>query len=192
MDQVFILGKYRPLLLNLAASVARRNDCISFDDLMQEGSLALLEAWRVRDGRPGFTTFARYRIRAALRGHVRAFQYPVKVSEGSYVRGTNMPQTVALDAPLTDSEGEASTCAEQLPAPEPELMLCAMPDLMARVNRALADLSPCEQHVLHGLYIREAKFRELSAELGITITAIWKAEKRALSKLRNHPALKRC
>ena len=190
-EQTELLKRHEGFIARCAHFWAGRNSHVEFDDLMQEGRIALLVAAEKDDGRGSLLTYAQWHIRRAMRNHVMAFETPVRLGDHTFVKVASMGgvfQRRALDAPMADGSNE--TLADRLILPEAEEELHKMDDLMALVEQAMKKLKPQQQAVLKARFIDGRKRREVAEDYGVTRERIRQIEAKALRILRGSKTLK--
>lgn len=187
-EQTALLKQHEGFIALNARHWLRFHPYLAFEDLRQEGRLALLKAHGRNDGRGKLLSFAQPFIQRAMRDHALAFGLPVKMprQRGRIVREV---QRVALDAPLFDDS--AKTLAEVLTAPVAEVELSKMEDLTALVETALMKLKPREREVLKARFMEGRKLCEIGQDYGLSRERIRQIENKALRVLRADRNLKR-
>lgn len=190
-EQTALLKKHEGFIAKCAHFWCSKNSFIEFDDLMQEGRIALLFAAKRDDRRGSLLSYASWYIRRAMRAHVMAFETPVRLGDRVFARVSDMGGAMKrrpLDAPLFGDP--TCTLADRLAAPEPEEELSQMDDLKALVEKALKKLTPKQQAVIKARFIDGRKLREVGQELGVTRERVRQIEVKALRLLRANRTLK--
>lgn len=191
-EQAAILQKHEGFIARHAHFWASKNSFVEFDDLMQEGRMALLYAAKRADGRGSLLTYAVWYIRRAMRAHVMAFETPVRLGNRVFSRVSELGgamKRLPLDKPTQNDPNE--TLADRLMMPEPEEQLSKNTDLVALVETAMLKLKPQQQAVLKARFIDGRKLREVAADYGLTRERIRQIESKALRLLRADRTLKR-
>ena len=190
--QTALLEKHEGFIAQCALFWCSKNSFIEFDDLMQEGRIALLFAAERDDKRGSLLSYASWYIRRAMRAHVMAFETPVRLGDRVFSKVADMGGAMkrrSLDAPLF--AGSTDTLADRLAMPEPEEELHKMGDLMTLVEKAMRKLKPQQQAVLKARFIDGRKLREVAEDYGVTSERIRQIEAKALRLLRGNRILKR-
>lgn len=190
-EQTALLKQHEGFLAKCALFWCSKNSFIEFDDLMQEGRIALLLAAERDDKRGSLLSYAKWYIHRAMRKHVMEFETPVRLGDRVFAKVGDMGgamQRRPLDAPLFD--GSTDTLADRLGAPEPEEALSEMDDLTALVAKAMKRLKPQQQAVLKARFIDGRKLREVAEDYGVTMERIRQIEAKALRLLRENRNLK--
>lgn len=189
-EQTALLKQHEGWLALNANHWLRLNPFLDFDDLMQEGRLALLRANERFDPSTGnkLLTFATICIQRAMGEHARSFAHPVKYPrQRRKVR--QAIQRVSFGEPLY--EDSTRTWAEVLAAPQPDLEYAPTDDLMAILGKALKKLTPKQQAVIKARFMEGRKLREVGQELGVSRERVRQIEVKALRLLRGNRILKR-
>ncbi len=188
--QTALLKQHHGWLAQNANHWARLNPRLDYEDLMQEGRLALLRADEQYDPQRGvkFLTYATLAIQRAMSEHARHFAHPMKIPR---LRGGRriVVSCISFDAPLLD-DGSRSTLADRLPEHEAEVGLSQMNDLMSLAEQALLKLKPQQQAVLKARFLDGRKLHEVGKDYGVTRERIRQIESKALRLLRANRTLK--
>ncbi len=149
----------RAAVLRLAGRCVGTPD--AFDDLVQEGSIGLMEAAQLFDPDRGtkFSTWAWYRVRAHVQRAMR--------------RWADVPLPSGDMEGLSDPEGDPG---ELLDAGEARRELDAALDL----------LPPRSAHVLRGRVVDGRTLEDLGRELGVCKERVRQIEQRALAWVLDH------
>lgn len=188
-EQTALLKQHEGWLALNANHWLRLNPWLDFDDLMQEGRLALLRAYERFDPSANnkLLTYATIFIHRAMGEHARGFAHPVRYPrQRGQVRLA--VQRISFGEPLFD--GATRTWSEVLAAPEPDLEYSPAGDLMALVEKALKKLTPKQRAVINARFIYGRKLREIGEELGVTRERVRQIEVKALRLLRANRTLK--
>ena len=190
-EQPELLTKHEGFIFQCAQFWAAKNSWVSFDDLMQEGRMALLFAAKRHDGRGSLLTYAVWYIRRAMRVHVMSFETPVRLGDHTFNRVKDMKGAFArcpLDQPMGSDSTE--TLGDRLRMPEPEVEMSQMADVKALVEAELLKLKPQQRAVIKARYLDEKKLRDMKAEFGLSHQRLSQIERKALGILRNSRILK--
>lgn len=190
-EQNALLKQHEGFLAKCALFWCSKNSFIEFDDLMQEGRIALLFAAKRADGRGSLLTYAKWYIQRAMRTHVMEFETPVRLGDRVFAKVGDMGGALRrrpLDVPLF--AGSMDTLADRLAAPEPEEELSQMDDVTVLVAKAMKKLKPQQQAVLKARFIDGRKLREVAEDYGVTRERIRQIEAKALGILRRDRTLK--
>ena len=192
-EQTALLKQHEGFLQQNANHWLRMNPTLGFEDLMQEGRLALLVAFRSYDAEKGvkLLTYAQYFILRAMRGHAVRFSMPVHQSEAQFRRRTQSVvevSRVALDVPIFEDSKQC--LVDTLTAPESGGEMSEQADLMALVAKALLELKPMEREILKARFDEGLKLREIAKRYGMSHQRIAQIEGIALRKLRENRSLK--
>lgn len=162
-----IIESYQPLVYKIASRITNREDL--FFDLIQEGTVGLIEAVENFDPKQAvrFSTFAQHRIRGRIidflkRQHSRNDSLQVAMNEDQF-------------------EGFLARIADAQVNVEDEVALRALNN---QVSMAIARLSPKEQKVICDLYLLDKEPVLSAQEMSISLSYLYKLQKKALQRLR--------
>lgn len=145
-----LVARHRRLVAALAARTARRTG-LPFEDLMQEGTVALVQAAkRYRKERGAFSTYATHRVQSALKRAIGKF-LPVHMSERKAIaalkRKESLPFAVPIDPDAhVDPSGGINRAEARV--------------TLAWLARALARLPAQQAAVMRARYWRNGQVRE--------------------------------
>jgi RNA polymerase sporulation-specific sigma factor len=162
-----IIESYQPLVYKIASRITDREEV--FFDLIQEGTVGLIEAVENFDLKHAvkFSTFAQYRVRGRMI---------------DFLRRQHSNQDL-LELALYEDEVESfiAKIADEHVNIEDEV---AFKVINQQVNQAISRLSPKEQRVIHDLYLLDKEPILTAKELNISLSYLYKLQKRALQRLR--------
>ncbi|MDO5755449.1 MAG: sigma-70 family RNA polymerase sigma factor [Tissierellia bacterium] len=150
-----IVKAYEPLILSSMEKYYAIGD---YEEGLQEGRLEILEAILDYDGRIHFGGYLKSRLRFYfLNKNNDTREYPVDSQE-------------VFEKILPDKKNFVD-----------DLLL---KEEVKILNQGFEKLTPRQKEVLHLLYFKEYKYREVAEDLGISMASVQTHEKRALKKLR--------
>jgi len=173
-----------PLVMFHARRIHRRAfRHVEYDDLVQEGCLALLEAQqRYVEGKvPTLANFANQRIRGAM------FDYLRRSIPGGRRHGREIALE-SIEIPLAGAGADVLTLADLLPCdanPEREAMRS---EDAQRVSDAAGELPERTQYIFKRLYRDEIRQSDIARELGLCQGRISQIRTAAMAELRNQLA----
>lgn len=188
-EQTALLKQHEGWLALNANHWLRLNPWLDFDDLMQEGRLALLRAHERFDPSANvkLLTFATICIQRAMGDHARCFAHPVKYPRQ---RGRTRQEVLRISFNECVFEGARQTWSEVLTTPEPDLEYSPAGELMALVEKALLKLTAKQQAVVKARFMEGRKLHDIGQELGVSRERIRQIESKALRLLRANRTLK--
>jgi RNA polymerase sporulation-specific sigma factor len=162
-----IIESYQPLVFKIASRITDREEL--FLDLIQEGTVGLIEAVENFDLHHAvkFSTFAQYRIRGRMIDFLRR------------QRSTQDSLELALNE--EEVESFISRIADEHVNIEEEVSHRV---INQQVNQAISRLSPKEQRIIQDLYIFDKEPAATAKELNISLSYLYKLQKKALQRLR--------
>lgn len=162
-----LIESYQPLVYKIASRLTDREDL--FLDLLQEGTIGLIEAVENFDPQltVKFSTFAPHRIRGRMIDFLRRQH-----------RGHD-----SLEVALNEEELASflAKSADENVDIEEEVSVKL---LSGQVKEAIARLSPKEQKVIEDLYLLEKEPVVSAREMNISLSYLYKLQKKALQRLR--------
>jgi RNA polymerase sporulation-specific sigma factor len=162
-----IIESYQPLVFKIASRITGREEL--FFDLIQEGTVGLIEAVENFDLTHAvkFSTFAQYRIRGRMI---------------DFLRRQHSNQEL-LEFALCEEEVESfiTKIADEHVNIEDEVTFKV---INQQVNKAISRLNPKEQRVIYDLYLLDKEPIITARELNISLSYLYKLQKRALQRLR--------
>jgi RNA polymerase sporulation-specific sigma factor len=162
-----IIESYQPLVFKIASRITDREEL--FFDLIQEGTVGLIEAVESFDLKHAvrFSTFAQYRIRGRMIDFLRR----------------QRSNRDSLEVALYEEEFESFIVkvADEHVNIEDEV---AYKVINQQVNRAISRLSPKEQKVIYDLYLLDKEPTLSAKEMNISLSYLYKLQKKALQRLR--------
>lgn len=162
-----IVESYQPLVYKIASRISGNEEV--FFDLIQEGSIGLIEAVENFDLKYDvkFSTFAQHRIRGRMIDFLKKLQQYKE----------------PLEIALVEEEfsGLLTKIADRKVNVEEEVTLKM---LTGHVNEAIARLNPKEQQVIRDLYLLEKEPAACAADMNISLSYLYKIQKKALQRLR--------
>lgn len=162
-----IIESYQPLVYKVASRITDREDL--FFDLIQEGTVGLIEA--VTNFNPNlevkFSTYAQHRIRGRMIDYLRKLS-----SNRDYLE-------VALHQ--DEIQDLLSGLADKNVNVEEEV---AFKMVNQQVNAAISRLNPKEQKVICDLYLLDKEPIVSAQEMNISLSYLYKLQKKALQRLR--------
>ncbi len=161
-----------------------------FEDAMQEGRIALLEAVRSWDpnGGASLRTWAGPRIQWKIWAFDEQQYRPLGYSRQARARKGEsfdcVPETVSLDCPFDPEAGEDKATHEVVAsfASNPEELLIEKQEREG-LHRALAKLPASQARILRKRFAEESTLREIGAGLGVTRERVRQIEVEAISAL---------
>lgn len=159
-----IAGKYRLLIFKIAKKLVKEGVSVEFDELVQRGYLALLEAVNnfKQTRRNRFTTYLYPCLEGVMRGNpVKGFTVSLNDEFG---RGDDKGELIDF-IPVPDK------------SPEDEAF-------SSEIARALAMLPPRERDVMRLRYIEGMTLKETGETLGFRKQRAEQIEKQAIDRLR--------
>jgi RNA polymerase sporulation-specific sigma factor len=162
-----IIESYQPLVFKIASRITNREDL--FFDLIQEGTVGLIEAVENFDLHHAvrFSTFAQYRIRGRMIDFLR--------------RQRSNQDSLELALYEEEIESFISRIADEHVNIEDEV---AYKVINQQVNQAISRLSPKEQRIIRDLYLLDKEPALTAKELNISLSYLYKLQKKALQRLR--------
>jgi RNA polymerase sporulation-specific sigma factor len=162
-----IIESYQPLVFKIASRITDREEL--FLDLIQEGTVGLIEAVESFDLKHAvkFSTFAQYRIR----GRMIDFLRRQRANQDS------------LEVALYEEEFESliTRTADEHVNIEDQVTYNL---INQQVKRAIARLNSKEQKVINDLYLLGKEPALSAKEMNISLSYLYKLQKRALQRLR--------
>jgi RNA polymerase sporulation-specific sigma factor len=162
-----IIESYQPLVFKIASRLTDREEL--FFDLIQEGTVGLIEAVENFDLQHAvkFSTFAQYRIRGRMIDFLRR-------------QRSNQD---SLELALYEEEVETfiSRIADEHVNVEEEVSHRV---INQQVNQAISRLNPKEQIIIRDLYLFDKEPAVTAKELNISLSYLYKLQKKALQRLR--------
>ncbi|HOJ77224.1 MAG TPA: sigma-70 family RNA polymerase sigma factor [Bacillota bacterium] len=162
-----LIESYQPLVFKIASRITSREEL--FFDLIQEGTVGLIEAVEKYNLHHDvkFSTFAQYRIRGRIIDYLR----------------NHRTSQEALELALQQDEFQdvLSLIADSSVNVEEEVSF----NLIAQqVRKAISRLNSKEQKVINDLYLLDKEPVALAEEMNISLSYIYKLQKKALQRLR--------
>lgn len=183
-----LIAQFTPVVQKIVGGFQRklpRN--VLREDLLAAGMIGLWDAIQRHgaDADDGFEWYVRVRVRGAILDELRAQDWLPRrlratvsaASEGS--EGSIPPSVVRLD---DVSEFEQGRCLS-LPA-SGETELCERDD-QRELEDAIDQLPERERHIVREHYFKGVRFKDLSAELGVSEPRISQLHTRAMQRLRD-------
>ncbi len=162
-----IIEAYQPLVYKIASRISINEEL--FFDLIQEGTIGLIEAVENFDLKYAvkFSTYAQHRIRGRMIDFLQKLQ---RYKE-------------PLEMALQEEEFThfLSRIADQQVNIEDEVTLKI---ISAQVNQAISRLNLKEQKVIRDLYLLDKEPAASAEELNISLSYLYKIQKKALQRLR--------
>ena len=162
-----IIESYQPLVYKIASRITDREEL--FFDLIQEGTVGLIEAVESFDLKHAvkFSTFAQYRIRGRIIDFLRR----------------QRSNRDSLEVALYEEEFESfiAKVADEQVNIEDEVTHKV---INQQVNQAISRLSPKEQKVIYDLYLLDKEPTLSAQEMNISLSYLYKLQKKALQRLR--------
>ncbi len=162
-----IIEAYQPLVYKIASRITGQEEL--FFDLIQEGTIGLIEATESFDPRVGvkFSTFAQHRIRGRMIDYLKQ------------QRSSQDSLEIALNG--EELEGWLLRIADNQVNVEEEVSLKLIGQ---QVNSAIARLNPKEQKIINDLYRLDKEPLVSAQEMKISLSYYYKIQKKALQRLR--------
>ncbi len=162
-----IIESYQPLVYKIASRITEREDL--FFDLIQEGTVGLIEAVENFDPQHEvrFSTFAQYRIRGRIIDFLK--------------RHHSNRDTLEIAIYEEEFEGLIAKVADRQVNIEDEVTLKV---INQQVNQAISRLSPKEQKIISDLYLLDKEPALSAKEMNISLSYLYKLQKKALQRLR--------
>jgi RNA polymerase sigma factor (sigma-70 family) len=164
--------------LDLARFEARRwrhVQTIETQDLVSEGSLALVKAARNYDPRLGhFRTYARIRVRGAITDAVRTYVRKRTLDDGRYA------EIGSIDASTSESENYAEIPDRR---PSVEAQVVALDEI-----RGLAEIPAREREVLVRTVVYGDTLAEVAHDLGVGVNYAHRLAAQGAARLRKRAA----
>jgi RNA polymerase sporulation-specific sigma factor len=162
-----IIESYQPLVYKIASRISGNEEV--FFDLIQEGILGLIESVENFDLKyeVKFSTFAQHRIRGRMIDFLTKLQHfkePLEVALGEE----------EFTGVLNQIEDRQVNVEEEV----------TLKMLSNQVNQAISRLNPKEQQVIRDLYLLDKDPVTSAAELNISLSYLYKIQKKALQRLR--------
>ncbi len=163
-----LIESYQPLVFKVAMHLRLREGIVM--DMIQEGTVGLIEAVERYDPGRGvrFSTFATYRIRGRILNALHR-ERPLPVVEGP--------------------EGQlAGSLAERVQDVAAADRLARVEDAMVaeQIVAAIKRLPGREQRILRAMLSREEEPRRIAGELRISLSHLYRLQKRAVQRLQAH------
>lgn len=162
-----IIESYQPLVYKIASRITFREDI--FFDLIQEGTVGLIEAAENYDPRIAvkFSTFASHRIRGRMIDCLK--------------KQRSAQDCLEIAVQQEEFQGVLSLIVDQKVNVEEEV---AFNIIHQQINTAIARLNPKEQKVITDLYLLDKDPAISAREMRISISYLYKLQKKALQRLR--------
>jgi len=162
-----IIESYQPLVYKIASRITDREEL--FFDLIQEGTVGLIEAVENYDLKyeAKFSTYAQHRIR----GRMIDFLRRLRINRDSLDVAVHQEEFQDLLTMLADKQVNV----------EEEV---AFKLLHQQVNKAIDRLNPKEQKVIYDLYLLDKEPAVAAQEMNISLSYLYKLQKKALQRLR--------
>ncbi len=162
-----IIESYQPLVYKIASRISGNEEL--FFDLIQEGTIGLIEAVENFDLKFAvkFSTFAQHRIRGRMIDFLkklRRFKEPLEVALQEEEFSSFLTRIVDQQVNIEDE--------------------VALKMITGQVNQAISRLKPKEQKVIRDLYLLDKEPVTSAAELNISLSYLYKIQKKALQRLR--------
>ncbi|NLY55489.1 MAG: sigma-70 family RNA polymerase sigma factor [Firmicutes bacterium] len=160
-----LIRAYQPLVIKLLAGFSVPDELAM--DLLQEGTVGLIEAVEHYDPRQGvkFSIYARYRIRGRI------------INLLSQYSATKRAEILAGDEFLLGVNRWSETC----PGPEGTV---ADYELQSQVRQAFARLPQKERQVVQATYVDGKSSQSAATELSVSLSYFYKLQKKALRRMR--------
>jgi RNA polymerase sigma factor (sigma-70 family) len=168
-----------------ASKRAMRHPTIEFEDLVQQGRLAIVRADKSFDASKGykFLTYACHWIRQSMdrwiMDHAKVVRLPTNQWKADGVRTFE----VHIEAPI-DGDADGRTLLDLLPVEETCTDEADASDRVELVQRALSELKPILASTMRKRFFENKTHQEIADEEGVTHQAIWLREQAALKQLR--------
>lgn len=176
-----IYHMFRPMIINRASKLAW--DSTSFDDLCQEGYMALMAAWKSYDSnRAALSTYVYINIKGRMLHWYRKERSVVNLSCPSAVNCVSIYEALC-GAPEDNNVPSFADMIENEALLDPEECFVAS-ELADIVRSALSTLTSRQQQVVHHLFWDDYSPSEIAAMLGISRPRVTAAAKSALSNAR--------
>ncbi len=162
-----IIESYQPLVFKIASRLTDREEL--FFDLIQEGTVGLIEAVENFDLQHAvkFSTFAQYRIRGRMIDFLR--------------RQRSNQDCLELALYQEEVETFISRIVDEHVNVEEEVSHRV---IHQQVNQAISRLNPKEQRIIQDLYLFDKEPAATAKELNISLSYLYKLQKKALQRLR--------
>jgi RNA polymerase sporulation-specific sigma factor len=162
-----IIESYQPLVYKIASRISGNEEL--FFDLIQEGMVGLIEAVENFDLKFAvkFSTFAQHRIRGRMIDFLkklRRFKEPLEVALHEEEFSNFLTRIVDQQVNIEDE--------------------VALKMISSQVNQAISRLNPKEQKVIRDLYLLDKEPVTSATELNISLSYLYKIQKKALQRLR--------
>lgn len=162
-----LIESYQPLVFKIASRITNREEL--FFDLIQEGTVGLIEAVEKYSlhHEVKFSTFAQYRIRGRIIDYLR----------------NHRTSQEALELALQQDEFQdvLTLIADSSVNVEEEVSFKL---ITQQVKKAISRLNSKEQKVINDLYLLDKEPVTLAEEMNISLSYIYKLQKKALQRLR--------
>jgi RNA polymerase sporulation-specific sigma factor len=162
-----IIESYQPLVYKITSRICGREEV--FFDLIQEGTVGLIEAAESFDPHieVRFSSFAQHRIRGRIIDFLRRYSVyqeslQVAVDEANFEQLFNQ---IADETANTEDEVSQRSIYQQL-------------------NQAIDRLNPKERKIIHDLYISDKEPVVIAREMQISLSYLYKLQKKGLQRLR--------
>ncbi|HEY8463537.1 MAG TPA: sigma-70 family RNA polymerase sigma factor [Bacillota bacterium] len=162
-----LIESYQPLVFKIASRITRQEAL--FFDLIQEGTVGLIEAVEnfVPEQGVKFSTYAQHRIRGRMIDFLK--------------RQRSYRELVEVAVNQDDFQNILAEIADQKVNVEEEVTVKL---LNHEVNQAISRLNPKEQKVICDLYLLDKEPAASAQEMNVSISYIYKLQKKALQRLR--------
>jgi RNA polymerase sporulation-specific sigma factor len=164
-----LIEHYQPLVFKVAARW--QSDATNFMDIIQEGTVGLMEAVERYDHTRGvaFSLFASHRI------HGRMI---------NFINQEGRLNWISMESPVNTPDSNR-TVGDLLVDSAPAVALQAEQNfLVEQINLALKRLPPKEQLVLTGMYLGECEPKQLAESLDLSLTTIYRLQKKGVRRIR--------
>ena len=162
-----IIESYQPLVYKIASRISGSEEV--FFDLIQEGTVGLIEAVENFDLKYAvkFSTFAQHRIRGRIIDFLKKlqrFKEPLEVALYEEEFASLLTRVVDQQVNIEDE------VTSKL--------------INGQVNQAIARLNPKEQKIIRDLYLLDKEPVAAASEMNISLSYLYKIQKKALQRLR--------
>lgn len=179
------------LVYQIVGEMVRPGGAHLYEDLVQEGMVAMVEAATRYDPAHGatFASYAAVCIRGRVRCAVRDMLGAVRLPRYRWAMGERPAPSCSLEQP-TIPEGDETTIpanriADEHPAPDAEAEAA---ELAAATRARIEALPPRLREVMRARLIEGLTLEEVGELCGITKQAVQQREQKALLRLRLHRA----
>jgi RNA polymerase sigma factor FliA len=180
-----LLARYTPVVQKIVGGFQRklpRN--VLREDLLAAGMIGLWDAIQRHgaENNEGFEWYVRVRVRGAILDELRAQDWlprRLRAAAAANTAGSLRPSVVRFE---DVSEFEQNRCLADTASGETQLCVRAeQQSLQDAVDR----LPERERHIVREHYYKEVKFKDLSAELGVSEPRVSQLHTRAMQRLRD-------